>query len=177
MAMVRLDKIAKGAHLASIKYNSAIYNGTLWVLGGLASGEREVHDVAAATTANVNGFDPIVLHASVEYMWEANKPKLNQFQLEAGEVGRAYFLTVGDIFTITDDLFDSQGVPVVGDYVGPSLITAGEFQKLSANDPSGTVTDGTSTATPKLVMKVIESTTLGADGESAKVLLVVKNHI
>lgn len=178
MAIVRLDKVqaAYNGNIVTIESSSAMSNGTLWVLGGLKANEREVFTVSAATNTNVNGLDPIVLHASAEYDYDPTKVGLKDFQLAANTPGRAYHLVPGDIITVTDDLFDNVGVPAVGDYVGPSLKVAGLFQKLSANNASGTVTNGTNTAVPNLVFKVIENTTLGYDQSSAKALMVIKNN-
>jgi len=182
MAIVRLDKVkAKNAgHLFSIKHTSPIKNGSVWVATGLASGEREVFNIAPVTGSygdgNMDGFDPIVLHASVEYMWESNKPKLDQFELAADEVGRAYLLEEGDIVTITSDMFDS--VPDdTNKYVVPSLANPGKL-KASPNGKES-FTDGTNNEerTHKLIFKFVEQTTLGADNSTAYTLLVVKNHI
>ena len=183
MAIVRLDKVkAKNAgHLFSIRYTSPIKNGSVWVVTGLAPNEREVFDVAPVTgsygSGNMDGFDPIVLHASVEYVWEPYKPKLDQFELAAGEVGRAYLLEEGDIVTITSDMFDTVPDAVTNKYVVPSVVNAGKL-KASPNGQED-FTDGTNNETRnhKLVFKFLEETTLGIDNSTAYVLLVVKNHI
>ena len=78
--------------------------------------------------------------------------------------------------TITSDMFDS--LPdAANQYVVPSLANAGKL-KASPNGQES-FTDGTNNEvrTHKLIFKLVEETTLGADNSTAYTLLVVKNHI
>lgn len=182
MAIVRLDKVqsAYNGNIVSIKHTSDIDNGSLWVLGNLQSGEREVFSISAVTatyaSSNLDGLDPIVLHASAEYDYNPTKAGLKDFKLMAGEVGRAYFLVPGDIITVTSDLF-STAPTSVGNLVIPDPNNAGKY--VYDADGNLSVTDGTNTRTvkSKLIFKYIEATTLGYDQTTAYTLLVVQNCI
>jgi hypothetical protein len=80
------------------------------------------------------------------------------FILKAGQVGRAYIPSVGDIFTITDNVIT--GTTVVGQYVIPANAS---LQLAAAADLTG----GT-----RFAAKVIEKTTLY--GLPATAIQVVK---
>jgi hypothetical protein len=171
MPIVRLDKVQSAYHgnLESIKNDAvAMDNGTLWVLGGLATGERELSDVGAIATADLTGLEPIVLFAHPEVEYEADKSQLADFQLDVGDAGRAYHLAVGDVITVTSDLFDA--APTEGQYAIPSDVNAGNYN--ASIDGSGS----------KLVFKVEETTELGYahpasnnSVQTAYALKVVKN--
>lgn len=179
MAIVRLDKVqsAYDGNLENIQYSSDISNGTLWVLGTLVDGNREVSNISPVDKTNAVGFDPIVLHASTEYYYDPILGvDLSTFKLKAGKIGRAYHLTVGDVITITNDLLDNVGGNVlnVGDLVGPSPASAGLYQKADAQGKVKASAGDASPVEPKLLFRCIEVTTLS--GNTAYALRVVKNH-
>jgi len=161
MAVVRLDKIA-GTHLASIVGATDMTNGLFVQLGDLVEGSRETYNAEQATVATLG--DEFVLHATPEVMYDPRKAGLKDFVLEAGDVGRAYHLTKGDVITLTGDLFAS--TPVVGQYAIPQV----DSMTL---DASVDKTDGLNPE-PSLVFEVIEETTLGYDMTTAYALRVIK---
>jgi hypothetical protein len=153
MAVTRLDKIA-GIHLESIKAPEVLKNGYFLQLGGLVAGESELR-VATKPTDVTKG--DIVLHATPEVMADPRQAGLKHFQVEAGDEGRGYRLIVGDIFTLTQDLFSS--LPVVGEHVAPQ---------------NGSFLLETAIGTESLILNVIQETTLGFDADKAFVLQVIK---
>jgi hypothetical protein len=172
MSIVRLDKVqaSYNGNLESIKSATALDNGTLWVLGGLVTNEREACDVAAVATGDLTGLAPIVLFASAEVEYDAQKSRLSDFQLDAGEKGRAYHLNVGDVITVTSDLFT--GTPTEGQFAVPATGVGNEGKYAASLDGSGS----------KLVFRVEETTELGYahrassnSVQTAYVLKVVKN--
>lgn len=117
---VRKDKLLAGynGNLESvIVYDNAgtkkmpVQNGVWVVLEGLEEGQREVRK---ARLANESDADKKLyfIHNS-EVMYDERKYKLSDFIQEEGKVSRAYPTFVGDIVTLTSDLFD--GEIAVGD--------------------------------------------------------------
>jgi hypothetical protein len=106
-AIVRTDKLAgswDGSKLVSLKYKSsgtetAIANGSLVVLSGLDTGEREVY-VAGAIAANTTKAS-LVLVATPEVVADERLKSLSDFRNEAGDVARGYKLQSGDIYSVT----------------------------------------------------------------------------
>lgn len=157
--IVNLDKIQAcyAGNIVSIKYDTgALENGRVVVLNGLADGEREVYNVTTPTDVTTQ---EVLLHATPEVLYEAGKT-IGDFELAAGKIGRAFHLTVGDVFTITNDGID--GTPVVGQYLVPQN---NSFKLAVAADLTG----GT-----RFAAEIIELTTLGYDNNSATVVRVVK---
>jgi hypothetical protein len=159
MAIVRLDKVhaTYNGNLESVKFVAAQTNGVIAVLNGLAAGEREVQNAIAPTDALTQ---EIVLVSAPEVMYDPRKQGLKDFVIDAGTAVRAYHLAAGDIITITDDLID--GVSVLGQYLVP---VNGEFKLNPAADLTGAT---------RFAAKVIEKTTLGAEGSAATAFQVVK---
>lgn len=169
MAIVNLDKVQAKyvGNLESVVFDTDVTNGIVFHLGELVSGERELHTVRVPDEDSIEK-DPLLLHASPEVMYDPRKSSLKSFVLEKGKAGRAYYLTAGDVITLTEDLFTDK--PVVGEYVVP---TPGS-NKLSPS-ADGTVTKGDdSKIEPRFKAKVIEETTLGFDGDKAYVIKVEK---
>jgi hypothetical protein len=166
MSIVRLDKVkaAYNGNLESIKYTADLLNGGIWLLGNLATGEREVHDVDPITEAEFEGVDPFVLHATPEVEYDAQKSKLADSVVEAGKVGRAYHLSVGDVITVTADMFDS-APDATNKYVVPSNVNSGQWLPTADGTISITTGSGTTATTTvydsKLVLLYLESDELG----------------
>lgn len=157
--IINLDKLQAvyAGNIESIKYASAaLENGRVGVLGNLVSGETEAYEFVTPTDVTT---EEVLLHASPEVLYEAGK-QIGDFELAAGKIGRAYHLTVGDVFTITDDAFI--GSSVVGQYLIPQN---GSFQLTAAADLTGNT---------RLALQVIEKGTLGYDGNAATTVRVVK---
>lgn len=161
MAIVRLDKVqaSYNGNLESVKFVADQTNGVVAVLNGLAVGEREVQSAVAATDVVTQ---EIVIVAAPEVMYEPRKQGLKDFVIPAGQAARAYHLSAGDIITVTDDLIEG-GVPAVGQFLFPA--NAKFKLQVGAALPAGGV---------RFAAKVIEKTTLGADGSAATAFQVIK---
>ena len=141
MAIVRLDKISD-IHLSNGRHNTAeMRNGYFVELGGLVAGEKELYNI---TAPNAIG-NEVLLHASPEVMYDPRQSALEDFFDEAGEEVRLYHLHVGDIFTLTADLFD--GTPAVGTVVSAQV---GDMNLVAP-----------AVAGARFTALVIEATTLG----------------
>lgn len=170
MPIVRLDKVqaAYNGNLESIVFGADATNGLFVHLGALQAGETEVHQVVAPSFATIEK-EEVILHASPEVMYDPRKQSLEDFVLEAGQVGRGYHLVPGDVITLTADLFTA--TPTVGEYVVPD----GNGSMKLTPSADGTATDGTNTYNPRFVAKVIEQTTLGVTGQTAYAIKVVQS--
>ncbi|MCP3925547.1 MAG: hypothetical protein GY714_23505 [Desulfobacterales bacterium] len=150
--VVRMDRGLEDNNIASIKFESDLENGQVVILGDMdADGTYTATAPADAAT------DLILLHISVPVMYEVEKGREEDFILETGRVGRAFYLKQGDILTITDDGIN--GTTVLNQY----CIPADGATKLV---PSATI------GTTVLSLKVIAKETLA--GKTATVLEVVK---
>jgi hypothetical protein len=141
MAIVRLDKIT-GNHLSNGRNaTDVMLNGYFVELGGLVAGERELYDVTAPAEVLTT---EVLLHATPEVMYDPRLQALEDFFVEVGAECRLYHLTVGDIITLTEDLFTAP--PVVGAIVSPQV---------------GAYELGAVVAGARLTFEVIEATQLG----------------
>jgi hypothetical protein len=153
MAIVRLDKIT-GNHLSNGRHATEVMlNGYFVELGGLVAGERETYAITAPAEVLTT---EVLLHASPEVMYDPRDSALEDFYVEAGNECRLYHLTVGDIVTLTEDLFVAP--PAVGNIVSPQV---GAF-KL-----------GAVVAGARLTLEVIEATQLGFNRVPAYAVRVV----
>jgi len=153
MAIVRLDKIT-GNHLSNGRNEEDVMlNGYFVALRGLIAGQRETYAITAP--ADVLATE-VLLHASPEVMYDPRQSALEDFYVEIGEECRLYHLTVGDVITLTEDLFLE--APDVGDIVSPQV----DEYKL------GAVVEGA-----RLQFEVIEATTLGYNNQPAYALRVI----
>jgi hypothetical protein len=153
MAIVRLDKIA-GTHLSNGRHATEdMLNGFFVQLGSLVVGERELYNI----TAPVDVADEVLLHASPEVMYDPRQSALEDFYVEAGEEVRLYHLTVGDIITLSSDLFT--GVPAVGDEVSAQV---GAFNLITPPVVGA-----------RFTAEVIEATTLGYNRTPAYAIRVL----
>lgn len=149
---IRLDRIA-GTHLESVRSADVLRNGYFVELQDLIVGEKELYTVTEPTALT----NELLLHATPEVMYDSLANSLDDFLVEANEEGRAYHLTVGDIITLTADLFTA--TPVVGALV---VGTVGSYL-LS---PVATTT------TARTQLRVIEQTILGYTAQTAYALKV-----
>lgn len=159
--IVNLDKIQakKNGNLESLKHTADLPNGSVVHVGDLVVGTRDVYNVIVPTTASIAATE-VILVASPEFSYLPGK-SLEDFVNVTGNIMRAYHLTEGDIFTISDDGID--GTTVAGQYVIPQNAST----KLAV---AADLTGGT-----KFAAKVINKTTIGFGGaKAASVLQVVK---
>lgn len=163
--IVNLDKVQAGTvgNLESVQHDAELENGMFVVLGDLLDGEREVHEVEAVTDAE----QELLLHASPEIRYSSLEQGLENFFLEAGRVGRAYHLTAGDTFTVTDNMIE--GETVVGEYVVPQ---DGELKLQASATPEADFGEGA--VATRFVGRVVEKTTLGYEHNDATVIKVEK---
>lgn len=136
------------ALIKSVKYlpadvATAIENGQFVAIGGLVTGEREVHKATAPTATST--YFGIVCTPELEYA-ENGYHGLDTYENEADQVLRVGILTKGDIYSATLGGFDK--APVVGNLV-----------ELQADTKAKVVT--TATADSTQVGKVIEIETVG----------------
>ena len=119
MAIVRKDKLFAGynGNLESVKiFDNAgatkveVTNGVFVVVEGLLEG-RETKKARLAGEAD-KAEDVLFIH-NAEVMYDERLFKLSDFRISADKVARAYRLYVGDIVTLTTDLFS--GAVAVGD--------------------------------------------------------------
>jgi hypothetical protein len=151
---IRLDKIA-GTHLESVRSADILKNGYFVELQDLIVGERELYTVSEPTDLA----NELLLHATPEVMYDSLANSLDDFEVEANEEGRAYHLTVGDVITMTADLFT--GVPVVGNLVAGAV---GSYLLVPVDPVAGT--------TARTQLRVIEQTVLGYNAQTAYALKV-----
>lgn len=158
MSLVRLDKVqaAYNGNLESVVHNADMANGSVVMLGGLVAGERELRQVVAPTALKA-AEEEILLVASPEVNYSPLE-KDEDFVNKANKAARAYHLSVGDIFTVTDDMIS--GSSVVGQFVG-----AIDGLKLGASATAPTT---------RFSGLVLEKTTLGYNGAAATVIQVLK---
>jgi len=117
-SVVRLDKIkaVQGGHIYSVEAAEALQNGFVASLTGLKDGEREVYGIEKAGTDS-----PVVLIAHSPIVYDNARMGANSeqnYEIEQGEVVRAYELQKTDIFSVTKEGLNLIGAePVVGNYV------------------------------------------------------------
>lgn len=158
--IINLDKVQAiyAGNIETVRHSAELQNGMVCNLGALVNGEREVYNVATPATATL-GSEELLLIASPEVMYESGK-NLADFSIPAGKEARAYHLTIGDVFTITDDGFD--GTSAIGKYLIPQN---GSLKLVVADDLSGAT---------RFAAKIIEKGTLGFNGTAATTVRVVK---
>lgn len=129
-AVIRLDNVAatkNPALIKSVKYMgsgstaTAIDNGNFVAIGGLMTGEREVH--TATTPAVGTTYFGVICTPEVEYE-ERGYHGLETFENGADEVARAVILQKGDIFSVTAEALDK--APTVGQSVELQASTKGK---------------------------------------------------
>ena len=163
MAIIRVDKAqaTTAGNLVSFVVPAAttLRNGHVFNLGALVANERELHTIAAPAAGTLATAE-VLINATPEVMYGVEDIPLANFQLTAGEVGRGFHMSVGDVYTVTDDLIT--GNPVVGEFV----VAADGVYTLAAAaaDPGNT----------RFLGQIIEETTLGFDQDQAWAFRVIK---
>lgn len=170
--MVNLNKIAASynGNIVSFQWDGGVplQNGTPIVLGSLVTGEIDLYHSTVTGMSGSLATAELLLFASPEVMYEAGNAE-DDYYLATGGVGRAYHLTVGDVFTITSGTYE--GTAAVGDCI-VALVTGTVVTGL----PGYLLTAETAAiAGWRLVSRVIELTTLGYDGDTAAKVRVIKN--
>lgn len=159
-AILQIEKCQASyvGNIEAITCASDLDNGNIVNLGGFASGEREIRTATLPVTATLETAEVLIVYTP-EVMYEAGKNK-KDFYNPANSVARAYHLTVGDIFTITDD--GISGTSVVGKYLVPAN---GSAKLTVADDLSGNT---------RFAALIIEKGTLGYGKSAATTFQVVK---
>ncbi len=146
---VRLDLMhgtTNPADLVSIKYqvsgaDTEIDNGNIVVIGGLATGEREVR--LGATPTATSAKSAIALIATPELNYE--KLSSEDFTNKAGAIARGYRLATGGVFSVTID--------AVAGRTTLASVTVGDIVELKAATKLNIVATATSGST--VIGKVI----------------------
>ena len=147
MAIVRKDKLLAGynGNLESVMVHNSTgnkvptTNGVFVTVGEYMTGQREVVKGTLADLATAEQ-EVLLIHNS-EVMYDERLYKIEDYIIPEGKVARAYRLNVGDIITLTVDLFSTP--PTIGEEV-----IAHSNGKLGH--------DATALATAKTVFEVIE---------------------
>ena len=163
MAIIRVDKAQAtyAGNLVSFVVPDGVTmtNGLVFNLGALAANEREVHTIAAPAAGTLATAE-VLINATPEVMYAPADIALEDFALTEGQVGRGFHMSVGDIFTVTDDLIT--GNPVVGEFV---VAANGVYTLAAADaDPGNT----------RFLGQIIEETTLGFNQDQAWAFRVIK---
>lgn len=117
MSVVRLDKLQASyvGNIESVAHASVVMkNGNVVSVGNFLNGKDEVRSATAPAALT----EEILLVAAPEVMYDERK-RLAEFTIPVGKPARAYHLTVGDVFTITDD--GISGSTVLGQFVIPAV--------------------------------------------------------
>lgn len=159
-AIVRLDKVQAvyNGNIESVQHDADLEQGSIINLGALMTGEREIRAVAEPATATL-GTAEVLLVASPEVLYESGK-SLADFVNKADKPCRAYHLTVGDIFTVSDS--NITGTTVKDQYLIPA---DGSFKLTAAADLTGNT---------KFAAVVLEKGTLGYAGAASTTCQVIK---
>jgi hypothetical protein len=170
-SIVITDKLVatKVGNLETVKFyvgatETAIENGNVVELAGLVTGSREV-EKGVAPTALTN---EVVLVAAPELIYDESTRALglDDFINVAGKPFRAYHLSTGDIFTVSDVAISAlaSGTPVVGNYV---IVEVGATKlKESATAPAA--------STNRFLGKVIEKRIFGSRGIALTTIQVIR---
>ncbi|POO87878.1 hypothetical protein [Clostridium sp. 3-3] len=144
-AIIRLDNVSAtkdGSLIKSVKLSTALQNGSVVAIGGLVSGEREVHSTSTPTaTTTYYG-----ILCTPELMYDEKK-QMDEFINGTDKPGRAIILTRGDVLSATVEAFDK--TPVVGNLI-----------ELEASNVLKVVTTATTGSTQ--VGKIIEVEVVGS---------------
>lgn len=158
--MINLEKCQAiyVGNIDNVVHSAQMLNGYHVNLGSLATGFKEVYDVAVPATATL-GSAELLLIFNDETMYDSSKT-IADFTIEAGTKARAYHLTVGDVVRFKETLLT--GTPVVGKFLIPAN---GSMLLAVADDLTGAT---------RLAYEIIEETTIGADNASAWRARVIK---
>ncbi|MBL4950993.1 hypothetical protein JK635_01905 [Neobacillus sp. YIM B02564] len=116
-SVVRLDKVKScyGGHIYSVLAPETMQNGFVAALKGLKDGEREIYEIQKAGTEK-----PVVLIAHSPIVYDNARQGANSeqnYEIESGEVVRAYELQKTDIFSVTKEGLNLTEDAKVGNFV------------------------------------------------------------
>ena len=112
----RSDKMhgtENAADLVNVKITEDLDNGSIVVVGAIATGEREAYTMSKPTAATA--LRAVALLAAPEVMYDERLKALSDFYNQSGAIVRGYRLVSGDEFSLTADGLD--GTPAVGSVV------------------------------------------------------------
>lgn len=135
-ACVRTDNMSGtvlGKDLVSAKFDGAIENGNIVVIGDLLEGEREVREATQPTAAAE--LRDLAVVASEEVVKEKAHNTLAEFINEEGDILRCYRLVSRDIFSVTAEALD-------GDATVGAVVEAQASTKMKVAE---TATEGSTT--------------------------------
>lgn len=134
-AIIRLDNVQathEGSLLKSVKLTEALQNGSVVEIGGLETGEREIHATAKPkVTTSYYG-----ILCTPELMYDEKK-QMDEFTNGTDKPARAFIPQKGDIFSATVEAFSA--TPTVGQTVE---LAASYVLKVSATATSGSTQVG-----------------------------------
>lgn len=132
---IRLDKVASGkrGNLETLMYTADCDNGSIFHVGDLVTGEREVKQAVVPTTASIATESIVIVTEpeSTTTYW-AGQTYVNHYN-RANTPMRANPLTVGDVITITN--LALVGTPVVDSYVAPAD-GSNKFNVVGTTEPT-----------------------------------------
>ena len=134
-AIIRLDNVQAthdGSLLKSVKLTTALQNGSVVEIGGLASGEREIH----TTTEPKVSTTYYGILCTPELMYDEKK-QLEEFTNGTDKPARAFIPQKGDIFSATTEAFSA--TPTVGQVVE---LAASNVLAVAATATSGSTQVG-----------------------------------
>lgn len=110
----KLSGTYNGVDLVSVRYNTAIDNGNVVLVGALETGSREIHTATAPAKNSPKA--NIALIASPEVIYDTIlQSDLSNFENAAGEASRGYLLEKPhQIFAVTGEALDGTTARVVG---------------------------------------------------------------
>lgn len=149
--VTRLDNIVDNHVFAGVAPEELV-NGTFYVLDELVEGETDLYKVTKPTDVTK---EVVLLHHTPEVDPDPRKTGLKHFRVAEGENARFNQLSVGDIVTFTEGLFEED--VKVGDVVCPQNSAV----KLAVGEEA------------RLTFKVIEETTLGMENTKAFAIKVL----
>ncbi len=134
-AIIRLDNVSAthdGSLLKSVKLTDELQNGSVVEIGGLVTGEREIHSTAKPKVDSTY----FGILCTPELMYDEKK-QMDEFVNVVDKPARAFIPTKGDIFSATAEAFSA--TPKVGDAVE---LAAANTMKVAATATSGSTQIG-----------------------------------
>lgn len=163
--MVNLDKIHASytGNIESVKWDGGILQNSMpCILGGLATGESELYNILYTGATGSLATTEVLLIAAPEVLYSDEKMD-DDFYIATGNACRAYHLTVGDIFTLSNIASSITSTAATGDCIVPEV--TGMCWIVTAQTAA--------LAGWRLVAKVIEVGTIGYDEDTAVSVRVI----
>jgi len=158
-AIVNLDKLQSkyDGNIESVVASVDLDNGSIGVISGVVTGERELKTLIAPATATL-ATDEMLLIAAPEVMYLPGTT-LQDFYNVSGAPTRAYHLHPGDIFTVADS--NITGTTILNQWVSPA--NASYKMAISATLP-----------TTRFIGQIIEKGTIGFNKVACTTIQVLK---